>query len=266
MTTRDLQGRHGTIVYRRWLAEDPQRILVIAHGYGEHVGRYEHVAEALVQRGGLVVGPDHLGHGRSEGERVSIADLDDVVADLHAVVEATREEHPGLPVVLLGHSMGGLIATRYAQLHPERLAGLVLSGPVLGDWEAAGALLAADPIPEVPIDPSTLSRDPAVGAAYAADPLVHHGGFRRETLEALVTAIERASADADAIRMPVLHLHGEDDQLVPIGPARAAVDALPNAEVTAVSYPGARHEILNETNRDEVIAEVAAFVERVTDR
>jgi alpha-beta hydrolase superfamily lysophospholipase len=160
--------------------------------------------------------------------------------------------------------MGGLIATRYAQLHPDELAGLVLTGPVLGEWAAATALLASDPIPEVPIDPATLSRDPAVGEAYAADPLVHHGGFRRETLEALVTALERACATAGDVRCPVLYVHGEDDQLVPIDPSRAAVAQLSNADVRTVTYPEARHEVLNETNRDEVLAVIGDFIDEVT--
>jgi alpha-beta hydrolase superfamily lysophospholipase len=264
MTTGSFQGQQGTITYRVWDHPDPRRIVVIAHGYGEHIGRYEHVAAALLARKAVVYGPDHMGHGRSDGERVSITDLDEVVADVHTMVELARAAHPELPVVLLGHSMGGLIATRYAETHPDQLAGLVLTGPVLGEWAAAAALLATDPIPEVPIDPETLSRDPAVGEAYAADPLVHHGTFRRETLEALVAALERATAEAERVRCPVLYLHGEDDQLVPVEPSRAAVDAFVNAEVTTVTYPQARHEVLNETNRDEVIDVVTDFVYRVT--
>jgi alpha-beta hydrolase superfamily lysophospholipase len=264
MTVRQLEGQTGTIMYRVWDSPDPRRIVLIAHGYGEHIGRYEHVAAVLNEQGAAVYGPDHMGHGRSAGERVSIVDLDEVVADLHTVAGLAREAHPDLPLVLLGHSMGGLIATRYAQQHPEHLAGLVLTGPVLGEWAAAAALLAADPIPEAPIDPATLSRDPRVGEAYAADPLVHHGSFRRETLEALVTALERATAEADRVRCPVLYLHGEDDQLVPMAPSRAAVEAFGNAQVTTIVYPQARHEVLNETNRDEVIDAVSDFVHRVT--
>ena len=139
-------------------------MVILAHGYGEHIGRYEHVAAALVERGAVVAGPDHLGHGQSEGERVLVADYEHVIDDLHAVVRRSTADHPGLPVVLVGHSMGGLIATRYAQRHGDGLAGLVLSGPVLGSWTAATDLLALDEIPDVPLDPDTLSRDPAVGA------------------------------------------------------------------------------------------------------
>jgi alpha-beta hydrolase superfamily lysophospholipase len=264
MTVEQFQGRRGRISYRVWEAPDPRRIVVIAHGYGEHIGRYEHVGAALSERGAAVYGPDHMGHGRSEGPRVSIADIDELADDLRTLVGIALEALPDLPVVVLGHSLGGLVATRYAQQHPEHLAGLVLTGPVLGEWAAAAALLAADPIPETPIDPGTLSRDPSVGEAYAADPLVHHGGFRRETLEALVAALERASADAGKVRCPVLHIHGEDDQLVPVDPSRVAVAAFANAEVTTVTYPQARHEVLNETNRSEVLDAIHDFVYRVT--
>src|SRR5436305_8720490 len=147
-------------------------VVLIAHGYGEHVGRYERPADALVAAGAVVYAVDHVGHGKSEGERVLVADFEDVVTDLHALDETARREHPGRPVALLGHSMGGLIAARYAQRYGDSLAALVLSSPVIGRWDALALLLSLDEIPDVPLDISTLSRDPAVGEAYAADPLV----------------------------------------------------------------------------------------------
>src|SRR3954453_20784097 len=122
-------GTSGRVEVRRWAAREPQRLVVLAHGYGEHIGRYAHVAEALVARGSDVVGPDHLGHGRSGGDRALVEDFESLVDDLRAVVQDARGD---LPVVLVGHSMGGLIATRYAQRHRDDLAGLVLTGPALG--------------------------------------------------------------------------------------------------------------------------------------
>src|SRR4051812_17666264 len=100
-----LEGSEGAVSVRVWEHPDPARIVVIAHGYGEHIGRYEHVADAFVERGAAVYGPDHLGHGQSEGERVRVTDFERMVDDLHQVVELARREHPGLPVVLVGHSM-----------------------------------------------------------------------------------------------------------------------------------------------------------------
>jgi alpha-beta hydrolase superfamily lysophospholipase len=100
----------------RWETDDPRRLVVLVHGYGEHIGRYAHVAAALAARGATVVGPDHVGHGRSDGERALVTSFEPVVDDLHRVVAEGRGQ---LPVVMVGHSMGGLIAIRYAQRHGD---------------------------------------------------------------------------------------------------------------------------------------------------
>src|SRR5919205_285128 len=153
----------GGVRVRRWPAEDPERLVVLVHGYGEHIGRYEHVAEELAARGADVVGPDHVGHGRSEGEAALVDDFEPIVDDVRAVVQDARGD---LPVVMVGHSMGGLIAARYAQRHREDLAGLVLSGPAVGLSPVMQQWLAAPDLPSDPIDVAVLSRDPAVGQAY----------------------------------------------------------------------------------------------------
>lgn len=258
-TTFEYPGHAGTIFARRWDGATPDHIVLLVHGYGEHSGRYEHVADRLTREGAVVYATDHVGHGRSAGERVLVTDFEGVCDDVHLLEERARAEHPGLPVVVIGHSMGGMIAARYAQRFGDGLTAVVLSGPVLGAWEAAEALLRLDEIPDVPIDPATLSRDPAVGAAYAADPLVWHGPFQRATLEALVATLHRIDAGG-ALDVPLLWLHGADDALVPIGPSRAAFAELGGARAASKTYPGARHEIFNETNRDEVLGDVAAFV------
>jgi alpha-beta hydrolase superfamily lysophospholipase len=259
-----LAGRRASITYRVWPADEPRRLVLLAHGYGEHIGRYEHVAAAFTARGAVVAGPDHLGHGRSGGERVLIEDYEAVVEDLHAVADAVRGEWPGLPLVLVGHSMGGMIAARFAQRHREELAGLVLSGPVLGSWTAATDLLALDEIPDDPLDVTTLSRDPRVGEVYAADGLVWHGPFKRPTLEAIGQALGTIGDGPPLGELPTLWIHGAEDQLVPIGETRTGIEALGATALTEHVIPGARHEVFNETNRDAVLAEVADFVETVT--
>ncbi|MGI8921261.1 MAG: lysophospholipase [Solirubrobacteraceae bacterium] len=258
----ELDGTRGTLFVHRWPNPDARYLALIAHGYGEHAGRYEHVAQKLVSSGADVYAPDHHGHGQSAGERALVDDLERGVDDLHLVAERAREEHPGLPTVLIGHSMGGLIAARYGQRFGDELTALVLSAPAVGGNPDLEGLLGLDPIPDVPIDPQVLSRDPAVGRAYAEDPLVWHGPFKRATLEALVAAISAVAGGASLGALPTLWIHGEKDALVPLVHARPAVERIRGQQLEQHVYPGARHEIFNETNRDEVIADMIAFIER----
>jgi alpha-beta hydrolase superfamily lysophospholipase len=250
----------------RWSAAEPRCIVLIAHGYGEHAGRYEHVAQRLVEDlGASVHAPDHRGHGRTGGATGLVADGEAITSDLHEVSDAARAAHPGLPVALIGHSMGGLIATRYAQRFGDELAALVLSGPVIGGNPAFEQLLAMDPIPDVPIDPSVLSRDPSVGEAYAADELVYHGPFQRVTLEQLFAAIGRVAEGPSLGDLPTLWIHGSEDELVPLDVTRPAVERLRGTHFEEHIYEGARHEVFNETNRDEVLGDVVAFLRAALD-
>jgi len=258
-----LTGTRGTIAVSEWPRERPRHVALVVHGYGEHVGRYAELAGLLREHGAAVFGPDHMGHGASAGERVLIEDFEDVVTDVHAVAELARSAHPGLPLVLIGHSMGGLIAARYAQRHGDELAALVLSGPVIGAWELPGRLLAFDEIPDTPISPAALSRDPAVGAAYADDPLVWHGPMKRPTLEAFERTLETVAKGGDVGRLPLLWVHGDDDRLVPLAGSRVGVERLRGDHLTERVYPGARHEVFNETNKAEVFADVIHFLDGV---
>lgn len=260
MRSMEFTGTRGTIITREWPAERPRHAAVLVHGYGEHIGRYEHVADVLRRHGAAVCGPDHMGHGRSAGERVLIHDFEEVVADLHTVVK--HAARPGLPVVLIGHSMGGMIAARYAQRYGSELAALVLSGPVLGTWSVIEELRGLEEIPETPIDPATLSRDLSVGEAYTADPLVWHGPFKPATVAAFDRCLRAIQAGGPLGDLPTLWVHGEADELVPLGGTSAGVDAIRGTALTEVIYPGARHEVFNETNRAEVLAEVVAFIDR----
>ncbi|NUR91258.1 MAG: alpha/beta hydrolase [Nonomuraea sp.] len=258
----EFTGSRGTVVGREWPNDDPRYVAILVHGYGEHIDRYPHVAAHLLRHGAAVYGLDHMGHGRSEGERVLVHDFEEVVSDVHLVEEHARAEHPGVPVVLIGHSMGGMIAARYAQRYGEGLAALVLSGPVIGQWEVIPTLLAMEVIPEIPINPATLSRDPAVGAAYAADPLVWHGPFKRPTVEAFAAMIALIGKSGDLGSLPTLWIHGAADELVPLEASRIGVEQIRGSDFTERIYPEARHEVFNETNQEEVLADVTAFLDR----
>jgi alpha-beta hydrolase superfamily lysophospholipase len=256
-----LDGHGGQLAARTWEpGNTPTHVVLLAHGYGEHVGRYEHVAAALVANGAAVYAVDHVGHGKSEGERVLIADFERVVDDLHEVDRKARAEHPGLPVVLIGHSMGGLIAARYAQRYGDSLRAVVLSGPLVGGWEAATQLLALPEIPDAPLDITTLSRDPQVGRDYDSDPLVWHGPFKRRTLEAMNAGLAAIAEGPSLGSLPLMWAHGQADQLVPLAGSRSGIEHLRGEHFVERIYPDARHEIFNETNKDEVLADVIAFI------
>ncbi|AJE80434.1 alpha/beta hydrolase fold protein [Streptomyces albus] len=258
-----LDGRLGALAVRVLPHPEPTWLAVVTHGYGEHGGRFLHVARELAAHGASVVLPDHYGHGLSDGERVRVEDCDDLVAGLHLVIEWAAERNPGLPLVLVGHSMGGLVATRYVQQYPGRLDALALSGPVVGGNPAFTALADMDPMPDVPLDPAALSRDPEVGRAYTADPLVWHGPFKRETLRAMIAASDAARSGPGFGALPTLWQHGETDTLAPLDATRPVLYALRGEDFEEHVYPGAAHEVFNETNKDEVLADLTAFLGRV---
>ncbi len=262
-----LDGHGGRLAARTWQPEDaPSHVVLLAHGYGEHAGRYEHVAAALVDNGAAVYAVDHVGHGKSEGERVLIHDFERIVDDLHEVDRRARAEQPGLPVVLIGHSMGGLIAARYAQRYRDSLTAVVLSGPLVGGWDAAGQLLALPELPDVPLDITTLSRDSKVGEDYDRDPLVWHGPFKRPTLEAIDAGLAAIKNGPSLASLPLMWAHGEADQLVPLAGSRSGIERLRGEHFVERIYPEARHEIFNEINKDEVLADVTAFINETLGR
>lgn len=258
-----LDGTKGAIAVRVTRHPDPKYIAVIAHGIAEHGGRYGHVAQRLYDHGATTVVPDHQGHGRSEGERAVIERMDDAATDLHTVIRWASDAHPELPVVLVGHSLGGVISTRYVQTHPGELTALALSGPVVGGNPGFKPLLEMDPMPDVPLDPAMLSRDPEVGRAYSADPLVWTGPLKRPTLKALFEAVDDIAQGPNFGTLPVLWMHGEADQLAPLEVTREALERVRGDRFEEHIYPGAEHEIFNETNQVEVLDDLVSFIDEV---
>lgn len=257
-------GSEGEIFYRAWEPDDvARRVVMIVHGYAEHSGRYAHVAEALTDWDCAVIAEDHMGHGLSEGERALITDFDHVVDDLHTLAGRAVAAHPGLPLVIAGHSMGGLLASRFTQRSPHIVSGLILLGAVVGDWTWARDVLAAAEMPDPPRSWEGMSRDGAAVAQYSTDPLVYRDRYKRPLLEAEVAALDRFREEIDRVTVPVLFLHGEDDPYVKYRTSLEAAKAFPTLDLTVRVYPGARHELVNETNREDVIAEIVDFVERV---
>jgi acylglycerol lipase len=263
-------GTGGLEIY--WQAWRPDSgadaVVVIAHGAGEHSGRYPHVASRLVGEGHAVYAIEHRGHGRSQGPRALIDRLDSAVDDLDKLVLLAAAEHPGTPVFLLGHSMGATISLSYAMRHQDRLAGLILTGPLAAIEAApapvraaASALSAIAPrAPMIAIDASLVSRDAAVVQAYERDPLVHHGRLPVRTVTELATAIETFPAEVSAIELPTLIMYGTADGLCPPRGSLMLSERIGSTDKTLKSYAGLYHEILNEPERDEVLGDMCSWL------
>ena len=263
-------GAGGVEIFRRvWLPDgDPTAVVAIAHGAGEHSGRYAHVAGRLNAEGYAVYAVDHRGHGRSQGPRALIDRIDNAVADLDKLIVLARERHPGVPLILLGHSMGGTVAVSYALAHQDRLSGLILSGPLAAtDPVPAPTRLAATALskvapraPAIAVDSSLVSRDPAVVDDYRSDPLVHHGKLPVRTVAELAAAIEAFPDRVGAITVPTLILYGTDDGLCPPRGSEMLAQRIGSTEITARSYAGLYHEILNEPEREQVLDDICAWL------
>jgi alpha-beta hydrolase superfamily lysophospholipase len=246
----------------------PTAVVVIAHGAGEHSGRYEHVAAALVNAGVAVFALDHRGHGRSDGPRALIEHVDLTVSDLDQLVVLAQAAHPGLPVFLLGHSMGAMIALRYAPVHQDRLAGVILSGAlaalenVPAPLRLVGQLLSriAPRTPLIAIDPSLVSRDPAVVQAYRDDPLVHHGKLPARTAAQIADTVASFPRTVGAITVPVLIMYGTADALCPPAGSVMVGELIGSADRTVTPYAGLFHEILNEPERETVLDEIRGWL------
>lgn len=262
------------IHHQAWMPDgEPHGVVLLFHGLGEHSGRYEHVAAALTGAGYAVYALDHRGHGKSAGRRVFVKSYDEFQRDLAHFRRIVEAAHPGLPLVVMGHSMGGNLAVGHVLDHQQGVAALVLSGPALQlggslpTWQVRILLFIARIAPGLRpqgLDASTISRDPAVVAAYRADPLVHNGKVTAGLGAALIRAMRSFPARYPSLRLPVLLLHGTHDQLADIGGSKELERLAVNAQVTSHYYEGLYHEVFNEPEQATVIGDLIAWLRTVT--
>jgi len=283
------------IFYRRWLPDEARAVVLIAHGMGEHSGRYERVGRALTDREYAVYAPDHRGHGRTAAStgvgKVGPSGVEAILDDLEALRSTAVSELPGRPVLLFGHSMGALLSQAYAERRGDQLAGLVLSGsPGAAEGvetildmvrQAVEAGMADDAVsvlegigeqaPSTRTNFDWLSRDDAEVDAYLADPycgsnhpMTYGFLFAFMTL-AKETTLPESIAHIPS-KLPILLMTGEEDAASNMGENVRELERRMRAAGLSVSarwYPGARHEILNETNRDEVTADLVGWLDVV---
>ncbi len=262
----------GTPLHARcWPGTEARGVLVVAHGLGEHGGCYEHVADGLTARPGLVdvVAFDFRGHGRSPGRRGVVRRYEDLVGDLHAVVDWTRDHRPDRPVFLLGHSNGGQVALRYVLDEPGRADGLVLSNPslrlavdvprhklFLGRilWMVAPSLTLGGELAS-----EMLSRDPAYNDRRLADEL-RHSRVSAPLFFGMIEGGPLVAARAGEIRLPVLLILSGSDPIVDHRAALELFDRLASPDKTLQLDPEAVHEPFSDLGREQVLAGLADWL------
>jgi alpha-beta hydrolase superfamily lysophospholipase len=270
-TERNFDGLGGVrIVYDVWTPDTPPRaVVVLSHGLGEYARRYDHVAQRFADAGLVTYALDHRGHGRSGGKRVLVRDISEYTADFDTLVGIATREHHGLKCIVLGHSMGGGIVFAYGVERPDNYDMMVLSGPAVAAQDQVSPLMAfaakvlgvvAPGLPVQELDVNAISRDPAVVAAYNADPLVYHGKVPTGIGRALLQVGETMPQRAPALTAPLLVVHGSDDRLIPVEGSRRLVECVGSTDVTLKVYPGLYHEVFNEPERGQVLDDVVSWI------
>jgi acylglycerol lipase len=249
---------------------DPKAVVFLIHGIGEHSGRYRHVAEFLNAHGYVVVSYDHRGHGRSEGERVYFTSFDVPVEDMRKVFQTVRQQYPGKKIFIYGHSMGSLISTLYLLKYQDDVAGYITSGSPLGlDTTAPPLLVAVGKLiarffPKLHLIPGsldTLSRDPAVIKAFESDPLNYNHPTRAGMAAAFLHHAVNTPAQLGKITLPILIVHGAADTMTPLAGSERLNQKVSSTDKTFKTYPGLRHEIHNEPEQKEVLADITAWLD-----
>ena len=259
------------IFWQAWLPDGARRgVVTMAHGVSEHSGRYAWTGEQLAARGYALYALDHRGHGQSAGSRAVIDRVENAVADLAELVSIAQAESPGhAKPFLFGHSMGGFLALAYTTRHQADIQGLLLSAPV-------AVLEAASPVQRIAghvlsviapklgvfdIDSSTVSRDPQVVRDYDADPLNFHGKLPARTVHEMAQEIGRFPQSIGSITVPLLVQVGTADELVPPQSSELVYEWASSEDKTIKRYDGLFHEILNEPERDAVVADMVAWLD-----
>jgi len=267
----DLPGSCGVSLYwQAWLPRgSPRAVVVLAHGGLEHSGRYAHVADRFTDAALATYAIDFRGHGRSGGRAGQIERMSLLVDDLDRLVRLTAERHPGVPMFLLAHSLGAMVALEYVVSGDRDLAGLVLSGTGIDvsgipklQATVAKVLSAATPnLGLMRLASGGVSRDPAVVRGYDEDALVFRGRAPVRTAAELLVSANRVTPRLGSVQLPLLVLHGGADVIATPAGARKVYERAGSVDKTLKVYDGLYHEIFNEPEKETVIADVVKWIE-----
>jgi acylglycerol lipase len=260
-----------SIYYQYWEPEQkPRALLLVVHGAGEHCNRYEDLARYFTAQGYVVAALDHPGHGKSEGQYAHIDRFQDFTDTLEIFQQRVKTDFAGLPQILLGHSMGGLVSTLFLLNHQHEFVGSVLSGPAIkSDIEPPflqllliRCLSVLTPrVGVLQLDASGVSRDAAVVADYLADPLINHDKMTARMIAELFAAMHHIQNEANRINLPTLLLHGGNDAMASPEGSRFLLENISSEDKTLKIYPELYHEIFNEPERETVLADMLEWCE-----
>lgn len=263
--------RNTDIYYQGWLPEGNVRgVLFIVHGLGEHSGRYGNIVEQFVPSGYVVYGFDLIGHGKSGGGREVVQRFEDYTETLRTFYQMVAEWQAGKPIFLLGHSMGGTIASYYLLDHQEDFDGAIISAPLVkvGDSISKATIFMGKILSKIApkvgvlvLEVNGISRDPKVVEAYVNDPLVFHGKTPARLGAELLSAMMRITVEAGKIRLPIIIVQGEEDVLVEPSGAQMFYDKVSSVDKTLKIYDEMYHEVFNEPDRARVLKDVEAWLD-----
>lgn len=250
--------------------EEPQAVIIISHGYAEHSGRYQHVAEYFLQKGYAVYALDHRGHGCSDGPRADVINFENYLIDLKTFLDIIKGQEENRSIFLVGHSMGGAIATLFAARYGLKLDGVITSGVGFWDFERIPPKVIlnflnfiaqiAPRIPVISLPPRYLSRDQKVVDDYKSDPLNYVGKVCSRMGVQLLCATSLGKTEASNIKLPVLILHGTSDRLSAPKVSKMLYERVASPDKTLKYYDGLYHEIFNEPEKEQVFEDMADWI------
>ncbi len=260
----------ANIYYQSWQPESaPIAVLLVVHGLAEHSGRYMNVVNHFVPRGYAVYGLDHLGHGKSDGTRVYVDRLADYTDPLKTYFDLIQGWHPGKPIFMLGHSMGGLITSYYLLDHQDELQGAIISAPAVKVSDSISPVtifmgkLLSNITPKaglLALDASGVSSDPQVVKDYVNDPLVYTGKTTARLAAEMLGGMQRVTAEAGTLHLPFIVVQGSADKLVDPDGAKMLYEKASSSDKTIKIYDGYYHEVFNEPGRAQVLQDVETWL------
>lgn len=267
----NFKGHEGLdLYYQEWLPEKKPRAVVVAvHGLTEHSGRYSNLVNYLLPQGYAVYMHDLRGHGQSHGRAGYVERFSYYLKDLKLFLELVAPKQPGRPVFLLGQSMGGAIATAYAAEWTDGLSGVILSAPALTPGNSISRLAIflapllsrmAPKLGVTKLDINGLSQDKAVVAAFDRDPLAYHGRISARLGAELLSVMSQLPERVPRIEVPTLIMHGSDDSLSNPQGSQHVYGLISSVDKTLTFYDGFYHELFNEPGRDQVLADLGAWL------